>query len=419
MLKLSHRNIPIAIIGGGIHGISIASRITRDVPQAARHLAILDRHPQPLMAWQRKTQGQGMAFLRSPAVHHISSDPLGIVEYARTQNRTTELAPPYSQPSVDLFLDFCLHEIEAQDLQQSYHQFDLVELQWEKGSGRFPFRMISQKNEGFRAACVILAIGADDCFYMPPELALFKRRFPESILHSCEFELRRANTEFSLSKIVIVGGGLTAATLARNLTDLGAQVVLITRKPLKSQQFDFEPSWLGPKAVREFGNEPDWEKRREIIQQVRGAGSITPEIYEALTKSVADGNLCLYTEAKILQIERDRQPWITTTEGPIDDVDLVLLATGYRFEMFRYRFLSNLTKQYKIPTLCGLPQLDESLQLLPVENLFASGVAAQLQIGPAAGNIAGAALAYDCMREKVLRAIPTSYHHQRLPYSVW
>ena len=89
-----------------------------------------------------------------------------------------------------------------------------------------------------------------------------------------------------------------------------------------------------------------------------------------------------------------------TTESTINDVDLVVLATGHRFNLHRYRFLSNLIERHEIPTLCGLPQLDRELQLLPVQNLFGSGVIAQLQIGPAAGNIAGVTLAYERMREK-------------------
>ena len=93
---LAHRNVPITIIGGGIHGISIAIRLLREVPTAAKHLAIVDRHSQPLTQWRRKTERQGMTFLRSPAVHHISSDALGVVEYAERYNRTGELAPPYS-----------------------------------------------------------------------------------------------------------------------------------------------------------------------------------------------------------------------------------------------------------------------------------------------------------------------------------
>ncbi len=406
MLKPNHRNIPIAIIGGGIHGCAIACRIIRDVPSAAKHLVILDRNPQALLAWKRKTKSQGMAFLRSPAVHHIGSDSLGLVEYARTQNRTTELAPPYSQPSVNLFLDFCFHEVETQHLRGIYHQFDVAELRWDNGNGRFPFRIISQNDEGFRAACVILTIGSDDCIYVPPELYPFKCRFPESILHSSEFDLHKMMQKAIPSKIVIVGGGLTAATLAKNLTDLDVEVAMITRKPLKIQQFDFEPSWLGPKALREFSNEPNWEERRKIVEQARGEGSVTPDIAEALTKSKADGKLHLQTGAKILQINRDSRLQVKTTESTINDVDLVILATGYRFNLHRYRFLSNLIERHQIPMLCGRPQPDRELQLLPVQNLFGSGAIAQLQIGPAAGNIAGVALAYERIHEKVLAAIP-------------
>ncbi|MDD9975666.1 MAG: FAD/NAD(P)-binding protein, partial [Candidatus Poribacteria bacterium] len=71
---LAHRNVPITIIGGGIHGVAIAIRLLRDMPTAAKYLAILDRHPQPLVQWRCKTERQGMTFLRSPAVHHITPD---------------------------------------------------------------------------------------------------------------------------------------------------------------------------------------------------------------------------------------------------------------------------------------------------------------------------------------------------------
>ena len=409
MSNLAHRTIPIAIIGGGIHGCAIASRIIRDVPSAAKHLVILDRNPQPLLAWRRKTESQGMEFLRSPAVHHIGSDSLGLVEFARTQVRTAELAPPYSQPSTSLFFDFCLHEVQTQHLEQLYHQFDVAELRWDIGSGKSPFRIISSKDEGFRAACVILAIGTDDCPYVPPALDLFKCRFPESILHSSEFDLHKVIQKAVPSKIVIVGGGLTAATLAKNLTYLGVEVVMITRKPMKIQQFDFEPLWLGPTALSRFSGELDWEKRRKIVHQARGEGSVTPELAEALTKSRSDGEFYLQTGAKISNIDGDSRLRVSITGGTIDHVDLVILATGYRFNLHRYRFLSELIERHKIPMLCGLPQPDSELQLLPVENLFGSGVIAQLQIGPAAGNIAGVSLAYERMRAKVLTAIPKPY----------
>ena len=401
---LAHRNIPITIIGGGIHGVSIALRLLREAPTAARHLAILDRHPKPLTQWQRKTERQGMTFLRSPAVHHIAPDALGIVEYAERHNRTSELAPPYAQPSTQLFWDFCNVVLAELMEHQVYYQFEVTKLRWDKGTGKFPFRLISTDNEGFRSRCVILAIGTDDCAYIPPEFVRWQRLYPDRILHASEFSV---SEEFGTSpaKIVVVGGGLTAGTLAKSLSEVGHDVALIARKSLRTEQFDFPPVWLGPKALAEFASEANFQQRYEIIQQNRGEGSITPDIMEALMDAP---NIKLYPETCIHNIlETEKYPsarglQIETTRDTIADVSRVILATGYQFNLRRYGFLKELVTQHQIPLVRGLPRLDDDLQLHPVQNLFGSGTIAQLQIGPAAGNIAGASLAYERLREKLL-----------------
>ena len=404
MKTLAHRNIPITIIGGGIHGVAIALRLLRETPTAAKHLAILDRHPQPLIQWRYKTERQGMTCLRSPAVHHISPDALGIVEYAERHNRTRELAPPYAQPSTQLFWDFCNDAITELAKYRVYYQFEVEKLRWDKGAGPFPFRIISTDKQGFRSRCVILAIGADDCVYVPPEFTQWQRQYPDRVIHASQFSV---STGFAISstKIVIVGGGLTAGTLAKSLGELGHSVALIARKQLKVEQFDFPPVWLGPKALAGFASENDFRRRYDIIQQNRGEGSITPNIMEVLMKAP---NIDLYPETCIRNIvsvkgkEQGQSLRIETTQGSIKDVSHVILATGYQFDLRRYGFLKELLRQYPIPILCGLPRLDSDLQLHPIQNLFGSGAIAQLQIGPAAGNIAGATLAYERLREKLL-----------------
>ncbi len=421
-MVLAHRNIPITIIGGGIHGVSIALRLLRDAPTAAKHLAILDRHPQPLTQWRYKTERQGMTFLRSPAVHHISLDPLGIVEYAERHNRTDELAPPYAQPSTQLFWDFCTDVLSSVGAgspsppsgspssvgagspsppgHNIYYQFDVAKLRWDKGASKFPFRLISTDNQGFRSRCVILAIGADDCAYVPPEFTQWQRQYPDRIGHASQFEI-----EIPPAKIAIVGSGLTAGTLAKSLSERGHSVALIARKPLKTEQFDFPPVWLGPKALAEFASETDFQQRFEIIQQNRGEGSITPDVMEALMNAA---NIDLYPETCIRNIvaakecASDQTLRVETTRGLITGVSHVILATGYQFDLSRYGFLKELITQHRIPLVQGLPLLDPDLQLHPVENLYGSGTIAQLQIGPAAGNIAGANLAYERLRKKLL-----------------
>ncbi|MYB95791.1 lysine N(6)-hydroxylase/L-ornithine N(5)-oxygenase family protein [Candidatus Poribacteria bacterium] len=404
MKTLAHRNIPITIVGGGIHGVSIALRLLREMPTAAKQLAIVDRHPQPLTQWRDKTKHQGMTFLRSPAVHHISLDALGIVEYAERHNRTSELAPPYAQPSTQLFWDFCNAALAELTQHQVYYQFEVAKLRWDKGAGPFPFRLISTNKEGFRSRCVILAIGADDCTYVPPAFTKWQRQFRDRVIHASQFSVL-AVEETPPAKIVIVGGGLTAGTLAKSLSERGHRVTLIARKRLKVEQFDFPPVWLGPKALTEFASETDFRQRYDIIQQNRGEGSITPDIMDALTNAP---NIDLYPETcirNIVSVDRKRQAQhlqVETTQGVIRGVSYVILATGYQFNLRRYSFLKELITQHQIPLVRGLPHLDADLQLHPIQNLFCSGTIAQLQIGPASGNIAGANLAYERLREKLL-----------------
>ena len=406
---LTHRNIPITIIGGGIHGISIAIRLLREVPTAARHLAIVDRHPRPLSQWRSKTERQGMAFLRSPAVHHITPDALGIVAYAERHNRTSELAPPYSQPSTRLFWNFCNGALAEIAQHSVYHQFEVTKLRWDKGAGKFPFRLISKHNDGFRSRCVILAIGADDCAYVPPEFIQWRSEYPDRILHASEFNVACQDGQDNEESFVIVGGGLTAGTLAKSLSERWHSVALIARKQLRIEQFDFPPMWLGPKALAEFANETDFQRRYEVIQENRGEGSITPNIMEALMDAP---NIKMYPETRIQNIVSmgkgncrggvSPSLLVRTNRTDIPNVSRVILATGYQFNLCRYGFLRELITQHEIPLVCGLPRLDTDLQLYPVENLFGSGTIAQLQIGPASGNIAGANLAYERLREKLL-----------------
>lgn len=405
MKTLEHQNIPITIIGGGIHGTAIALRMLRDIPSAARHFIIVDKHPKPLTAWINKTERQGMTFLRSPAVHHISRDPLGIVEFAERHDRTDELSPPYSQPSTALFLDYCNDVLTELHNYPIYYQFEVAKLRWDKGAGKYPFRLISTDHRGFRSSCVVLAIGSEDCIYVPPEYNKWIRQFPNMIVHASDFSVDTDQLTPDDGNIAIVGGGLTAGTLARSLSERGYKVAMIIRKQLKTEQFDFPPIWLGPKALTEFAREDDFHQRYQIIQDSRGEGSITPDIIEKLKNS---RNIDIYTETSVRNITttKGNNLHIETTKDRIESVSRLILATGYRFNIRQYEFLRELLAKYPIPLVCGLPKLDHNLQFYSIENLYGSGTIAQLQIGPASSNIAGANLAYERFSENLFAQLP-------------
>ena len=95
---LSHRNNPITIIVAGYTVCLLQFGCSAICQQRAKRLAIVDRHPQPLTQWRSKTERQGMTFLRSPAVHHITPDALGIVEYAERHTEQVSWHHPIRNP---------------------------------------------------------------------------------------------------------------------------------------------------------------------------------------------------------------------------------------------------------------------------------------------------------------------------------
>ncbi len=116
-------------------------------------------------------------------------------------------------------------------------------------------------------------------------------------------------------------------------------------------------------------------------------------------------NVEIYPETYICNVTASHHLQVETTRSMMSGVSRIILATGYRFNLRRYGFLKELVAQHTIPLICGLPKLDPDLQFHPIENLFGTGTLAQLQIGPAAGNIAGSRLSYERFKGKLFKQL--------------
>ncbi|WP_442949133.1 hypothetical protein [Nostoc sp.] len=60
-------------------------------------------------------------------------------------------------------------------------------------------------------------------------------------------------------RVLIVGGGLTSGHLAVGAISRGAEVHLIIRRQFSEKLFDAESGWLGPKCLKGFSAQSDWE----------------------------------------------------------------------------------------------------------------------------------------------------------------
>lgn len=127
-------------------------------------------------------------------------------------------------------------------------------------------------------------------------------------------------------RILIVGGGLTSGHLAVGAISRGAKVHLMIRRQLQEKLFDAEPAWLGPKYLKEFFAEQDYQKRFDMIVQARNGGSMTPAMGMQLRREVRNGHLKIDENCQVLKAEWLGKSWrVKCSDGSQHEYKLILV----------------------------------------------------------------------------------------------
>lgn len=372
------------IIGGGVHGVHLAARLIGHAEVAPERLAIVDPNPTLLARWRTCTATTGMTHLRSPSVHHIDLQPMDLQQFAgsRRNRKPGIFAPPYNRPALDLFNAHCDRVIERFGLsachvqgraQRAIVDCDDVAVQLDGG-------------QTLRAQRVVLAIGASD----QPAWPDWAPRDNERVRHV--FEPGFDGWPTAAERIAVIGGGISAGQIALRLVDEGHTVHLIARHALREHQFDSDPGWLGPKFMAAFSAETDRDRRRAHISGARHRGSVPPAVRRALRLAINRGQLAWY-ESGVEGLAPDDMT-LTLCDGAALAVDRVLLATGFASQRPGGSLVDELVESADLPCArCGYPLVDAALRWHP--RVFVSGPLAELELGPAARNIAGARRAGD------------------------
>jgi hypothetical protein len=326
-------------------------------------------------------------------VHHPDPDPYGLLRFAATQGRSDEFVEEIGRPSAALFQDFCAHLVAARRLDRTLVHDRAVDICPEDSA----VTITLGGGDRLRARHVVLATGAMRA-HRPPGA-------PANCLHSVDIDLARIR--LAGRRIVVVGGGLTAAQLALAAEADGAYVDLLCRKALFTRPLDIEPTWLG-RRLPAFFAERDPLRRADLLRQARARGSIPAHTAHQLTENASGRTLRLHQQCAVKVIEPCEHRWrIVSDHGVIDDADQVWLATGYTVAVANEPLLDQVQACHPTPIIAGLPLLDNDL-IWPGTRLHLTGGLAALSIGPAAQNIAGARIA----AERVAMAIAG-----RLPYA--
>jgi Pyridine nucleotide-disulphide oxidoreductase len=416
--------VPWLIVGGGIHGVHIATRLLGQ--GVTKDLCIVDDGDCLLQKWKIRTASTGMEYLRSSAGHHLDLAKDSLRKFGKQQPApsSTELfAKDYERPQLEFFNQHCDAIISGYELDQKHIQGLVTNLEPEENFVRV---VVSQPKTGpvrYTAEHVVLALGNDHPCY--PEWVQEDMIHSGLVTHLLDTNKRPASDHGS--EVAIVGGGITAAhkaiQLAQHHPDK-TKIHLISRHSLAEQQFDTHQDWMMDQAAAErsraaggsglpqrqleFQETTCLQKRRQIIQRERIPGTVTAAVNRGRQglQYLIQENRVQFHEAEVTSVSISQpqtnacQCELHLSSGNTIAVDSILLATGFGKQP---PFFVDRSDEFPTSDFCGYPIVNSSLQW-GHPRIFVTGALAELELGPSARNIAGARLA----AERILQAASKS-----------
>ncbi|MCJ8279208.1 MAG: lysine N(6)-hydroxylase/L-ornithine N(5)-oxygenase family protein, partial [Rivularia sp. ALOHA_DT_140] len=342
------RKTDLAIIGAGSHALTLVTHLLQKRQKIRSKIAVFDPSGKWMSQWEHQFAALEIPHLRSPAVHHPDPNPFGLRKFA--ENRSNEFFPPYDLPGTRLFNDFCQDVIRRWDLENIVRGEKITRIQPLNNPFGSQFRLWLGSGESILARRVVLATGSSQ-LQIPDWISQINQNYPEEKLcHSHSVDLRKLY--LAGEKVLIIGGGLTSGHLAVGAISRGAFVQISMRRQLQEKIFDADAGWLGPKYLKGFFAESNFEKRFEMIQQARNGGYMTPAMVTRLRRQAHNGKLKIQENTQVVEAKWTDNQWLVKfTNGEQKQFHRIWLSTGTRFDVNSEPLLKEVLQAYPIPVI--------------------------------------------------------------------
>jgi thioredoxin reductase len=370
----------VAVIGAGPYGVTTAAHLQL----AGIDFRIFGR---PMHRWQCRMP-RGMV-LKSEGCGSSLSDPTGghtLAQYC------AEKQLPYGAWGVPVSIDVFTQYALSFQRELVPNVEDVMVTAIDASNDGFELRLANGTIA--RAGKVVVATGLEYAAHIPPEIA----GLPSGLLsHSSD---HHELSGFKGKDVTVIGGGQSALETAALLSELGASVRLLVRKPSLSwgerprvfrrtayQRLRYPVSGLGRGlAAWAYCNVP--MLFRHLPQQVR-----LERVKTALgpagawwLKDRVVGRLQTMSNTVVLRADQKGSRAVLRAIGPDGRsfdlaTDHVIAATGYRFSLRRLPFLSGGLRS-RLRTEQEFPALSSNFES-SVPGLYFTGVASAGCFGPA------------------------------------
>lgn len=385
-------SIDLAIVGAGPHALTLVTHLLQKKKSLRGRFLVFDPSGTWMQQWHHQFAAFEIPHLRSPAVHQPDPDPHALRTFA--EGRSHELFPPYDLPGTRLFQDFCQEVVRRWQLENAVYPASVKRIEPLSHHRRSRFCLELSTGQLISARRVVIANGSG-IPHLPDWVERIPNPYPaDRLLHSHQIQLQ--GLQLQGQRVLIIGGGLTSGHLAIGAIQRGAEVLLMSRRNLYEKLFDADPGWLGPKYLKAFWADPNWDNRWQMIQQARNGGSMTPAILTQLRRLQRDGKIQFYEQCQVSQARWKEPHWqICCDNSDIHEcihnqpIDRIWLATGSQLNAANHPLLQSVLQTHPIEMVNGLPVVNEHLRW-PGCELFLMGGMAALQVGPTARNLSGA-----------------------------
>jgi Pyridine nucleotide-disulphide oxidoreductase len=385
-------NLDVAIVGAGPFGLSVAAHLQR------RRVRTFGEE---METWRTRMPREML--LRSAWEETSLSAPEGAgtldVWVGETEESRVEPIP------LAVFLRY-----SAWFAERFVHDRDPSRVaSLEAGGGGY--RLTTVDGSEVHARHVVVAVGVMPFAYVPPQLA---EHLGESVTVATGME--NADRDAG-RRVLVVGGGQAGLETAGLAAQAGARVELVTRSTVRWFA-DREPHYprgpirgrlyrlaypvvgFGPPPLNRLVMMPDLfamlpeRTRRSLSARILRSGG-SPWLREFVDRSVR-----VTEQNTITHVERESDHLLLRlTDGTEREVDQVLIACGYRFDLDRLSFLSPDIRA-RIATHNGWPVIDRFFRSTD-SNLFFVGYAAEHRFGPLSRFVLGAEFAALRVRQAI------------------
>ena len=384
----------VVIIGAGPYGLAAAAFLHKIKGIELRVFG------EPMQFW-RTGMPQGMLLRSAWSASHIADPEAALTLDAYRTFSGNHLAAPVR---LERFVDYGLWYQRAAVPDVDSRGVCSV---WNVAEG---FRLRLQDGEECGAKRVVVATGISAFAHKPEEFGALPQ---ELVTHTSEQKNLR---QFAGKHVAVIGGGQSALESAALLHEAGCETELLVRRNrihwlgwkerLRSlgpaSRLLFSPSDVGPAGISRVVSAPHTLRRlpRQVQDAMRRA-STRPAGARWLIERLRDVPITTGTSVTSARAVNGRAR-LLLSNGATRDVDHVLLGTGYRVDVGRYRFLdSQIIRELK--TANGFPRLSRSFES-SVAGLHFIGAPAAWSFGPMMCFVSGTRFTAETLQEHFLKS---------------